>query len=39
MKNFNLFEDSNNLKQAPLASRMRPTKCKSNCKYNKCIFL
>ncbi len=26
MKNFNLFEDSNDLKQAPLASRMRPTK-------------
>ncbi len=24
MKNFNLFEDSNNIKQAPLASRMRP---------------
>ena len=24
MKNFNLFEDSNDEKQAPLASRMRP---------------
>ena len=24
MKNFSLFEDSNDLKQAPLASRMRP---------------
>ena len=24
MKNFNLFEDSNDMKQAPLASRMRP---------------
>lgn len=24
MKNLNLFEDSNNIKQAPLASRMRP---------------
>ena len=26
MKNLNLFEDSNNTKQAPLASRMRPLK-------------
>ena len=26
MKNFNLFEDSNDMKQAPLASRMRPLK-------------
>lgn len=26
MKNFNLFEDSNDVRQAPLASRMRPLK-------------
>lgn len=26
MKNLNLFEDSNDTKQAPLASRMRPLK-------------
>ena len=26
MKNFNLFEDSNDIRQAPLASRMRPLK-------------
>ena len=26
MKNFNLFEDSNDMEQAPLASRMRPLK-------------
>lgn len=26
MKNFNLFEDSNDMRQAPLASRMRPLK-------------
>ena len=24
MKNFSIFDDSNDLKQAPLASRMRP---------------
>ncbi len=24
MKNFNLFKDSNDIEQAPLASRMRP---------------
>lgn len=24
MKNFSIFEDSNDMKQAPLASRMRP---------------